>query len=412
VNAHIISIGDELLIGQVVNTNQAEIAAELGKIGIDPVLMTTVGDTRDFIRQAFALAWKDADIVIVTGGLGPTHDDVTRDAVCDFFGMDLISDPDVRHRVENLLRKRNRAWSNAAENQTLVPRGATVIPNPIGTAPGILISREKRHCVVLPGVPYEMRTMLQQSVIPFLASLPGGAVIRHRTFRTVGVPESALSDQLGDLGSLLGRAKLAFLPSAAGVRLRVTVQTESPQQADLEMRSVEERIRAKVGRHIYGTEDQELEQVLGELLLTRKLSLATAESCTGGLIANLVTNVSGSSGYFRGGIIAYSNEVKTEILGVEQTLLASHGAVSDQVAEAMARGVRRLLSSDIGISTTGIAGPTGGTPDKPVGLVWVGLSEATETFALKFMFGEGRLLVKERAAYAALEILRRRLLRP
>lgn len=410
-NAHIITIGDELLIGQVINTNQAEIADALGRIGINPVCMITVGDNLDEILVAFAKAWKEAQVIVVTGGLGPTHDDVTREAVCKFFETDLVSDLAVRRHLEALFRKRNRSWTAAAENQTMVPRWTTVIPNPIGTAPGIRVSRNSHHMFVLPGVPYEMQAMLVETVVPFLTPLVGGNVIRHLTFRTVGVPESALADELGDLSQLLGQAKLAFLPSAAGVRMRVTIHSKNPQTADEQLRLIEERLRAKVGRHIYGTGEEEIEDVVGHLLLSRKLTLAAAESCTGGLIANRLTNISGSSGYFRAGVIAYSNEAKTEVLGVDREIIVSYGAVSRQVAEAMATGVRRIMKSDIGISTTGIAGPTGGTPEKPVGLVWIGYADAAESLALRFTFGEGRLLVKERAANAAFEMIRRKLLK-
>jgi nicotinamide-nucleotide amidase len=411
VNAHIITIGDELLIGQVINTNQAEIADALGRIGINPVCMLTVGDNLDEILMAFTRAWEKAQVTVVTGGLGPTHDDITREAVCKFFETDLVNDPAVRRHVEELFRKRNRPWTAAAENQTMVPRGTTVIPNPIGTAPGIQVTRNSRHMLVLPGVPYEMKAMLVESVVPFLTPLVGDTAIRHLTFRTVGVPESALADELGDLGKLLGQAKLAFLPSAAGVRMRVTVHSKTSQAADEQLELIEQRLRSKVGKHIYGTGEEEIEEVLGRLLLARKLTLAVAESCTGGLIAHRLTNVSGSSGYFRAGVIAYSNEAKSEILGVDRELINTHGAVSRQVAEAMATGVRTVMKSEIGISTTGIAGPTGGTPEKPVGLVWIGYANATETMALRFTFGEGRLLVKERAANAAFELARRKLLK-
>jgi nicotinamide-nucleotide amidase len=411
VTAHILTIGDELLIGQVVNTNQAYIGEKLNAIGVEISAMTTVGDDMQAILDAFAGAWGADDVVIVTGGLGPTHDDITRKAFCSFFDTDLVRDASVRAHVEALLAKRNIPWNPAAEEQTMVPRAATVFPNPLGTAPGLRISRDGKHMFVLPGVPYEMEEMVDRSVVPFLAPLVGGAVIRHRTIRTTGISESFLARELGDLDQLLRGQSLAFLPSPTGVRLRITVRSSGADEADRLTREIEAGIRAKAGEYIYGTDEEELEEVVGTMLLSQGKTIGIAESCTGGLLAHRITNVSGSSGYFGRGVVAYSNATKTELLGVPPELLAAHGAVSKPVAIAMAEGIRTTAPADIGLSTTGIAGPTGGTPEKPVGLVWIGYADATGSLAVKFTFGEGRLRVKERATQAALEIVRRRLSR-
>ena len=410
-NAEIITIGDELLIGQVINTNQAYIAGRLSTIGVPVHRMTTVGDGLESILDSFREAWKRSGVVIVTGGLGPTHDDVTKKAVCTFFDSDLVSDADLRKHIEGIIKRRNIGWTPATEEQTMVPRKAQIIPNPVGTAAGMLFQEDEKYFIVLPGVPYEMKEMTDQSVIPFLAPKVKGSVIRHLTLRTTGIPESLLAQQLGNLDEILRGAKLAFLPSLSGVRLRITVQERTEATANAIIRQVEERIRAKAQKYIYGTGEEELEESLGKILTERKLTIAVAESCTGGLIANRITNVSGSSSYFDRGVVAYSNHSKTQLLSVPSALIETHGAVSKEVASAMAEGVRKAAHTDIGLSTTGIAGPTGGTPEKPEGLVWIGYSDTNTTIALKFNFGDNRLRFKERASQAALELVRRRVLR-
>jgi len=410
-NAEIITIGDELLIGQVINTNQAYIAGRLSTIGVPVHRMTTVGDGLESILDSFREAWKRSGVVIVTGGLGPTHDDVTKKAVCTFFDSDLVSDADLRKHIEGIMKRRNIGWTPATEEQTMVPRKAQIIPNPVGTAAGMLFQEDEKYFIVLPGVPYEMKEMTDQSVIPFLAPKVKGSVIRHLTLRTTGIPESLLARQLGNLDEILRGAKLAFLPSLTGVRLRITVQERTEATANAIIRQVEERIRAKAQKYIYGTGEEELEESLGKILTERKLTIAVAESCTGGLIANRITNVSGSSSYFDRGVVAYSNHSKTQLLSVPSALIETHGAVSKEVASAMAEGVRKAAHTDIGLSTTGIAGPSGGTPEKPEGLVWIGYSDTNTTIALKFNFGDNRLRFKERASQAALELVRRRVLR-
>jgi nicotinamide-nucleotide amidase len=408
--AEIITIGDELLIGQVVNTNQAYIAQQLNSIGIPVERMLTVGDSHEAITAAFQGAWHPSSIGIVTGGLGPTHDDVTKKAACQFFSCKLVPDERIRARVADLYARRNLPWSAAAEEQTLVPETADILPNPVGTAPCIYFHRTDRHLFILPGVPYEMREILDQSVIPLLRRMVSGSVIRHLTLRTTGITESMLAARLGDVSSLVGSATLAFLPSPAGVRLRISARESTQEAAEDTLRKAERNIRERADRFIYGTGEEELEEVVGRILAGKGLHIAVAESCTGGLIANRITNVSGSSTYFDRGLITYSNRSKKELLGVPEQLLQEHGAVSRAVAEAMAAGIRTLSGADIGLSTTGIAGPTGGTVEKPVGLVWIGYADAGGILALKFQFGDGRMRFKERASQAALELVRRKLL--
>ena len=410
-NSEIITIGDELLIGQVINTNQAYIAEQLNLIGVRVDRMTTVGDDAGVISSAFQEAWNRNDIVIVTGGLGPTHDDVTKKTVCRFFDSDLVSDPGVRRQIEDLIRRRNAPWTAALEEQTLVPRKASIIPNPVGTAAGMRFEERGRHLFVLPGVPYEMKEMIDRSVVPFLRSRVQGSVIQHLTLRTTGIPESLLATHLGDLTDLLAGASLAFLPALTGVRMRITVHEKTEAAAGERLQGVEQRIRNRVEKYIYGAGNDELEEVVGRILTEKKLTIAIAESCTGGHIANRITDVSGSSLYFERGVITYSNQSKIDLLNVPAELIERHGAVSKEVAEAMASGVRTLAGTTIGLSTTGIAGPTGGTDAKPVGLVWIGYADAETTLALKFTFGEGRTRIKERASQAALELVRRKILK-
>jgi nicotinamide-nucleotide amidase len=411
VNAVILSIGDELLIGQVVNTNAAFIAARLADAGIDVVSVVTVGDERPAIRRALSEAFEGSDAVVMTGGLGPTHDDVTKRVVADFFGMPLERDDALAGRIASLLSSRGIAWSDAAEEQAAVPSGALLLPNRYGTAAGILVERAGKVVAALPGVPYEMEQIMVDSVVPYLGARTGGAVAVHRTLRTAGISESALAARIGAPASIPAGVKLAFLPSLAGVRLRLDAAAGSREEAARRIAGAEALIRERAARYVYGEGDEELEEVVGRLLAAAGRTLACAESCTGGTIAKKITSVPGSSAYFLGSVVAYHDRLKEGLLGVDPALLAAHGAVSRETAVAMAEGVRKAAGADIGLSVTGIAGPSGGTPGKPVGTVWIACAEAGGTVALKQSFGEGRERVTERSAAAALDLLRRRLLR-
>jgi nicotinamide-nucleotide amidase len=409
--AAVIAIGDELLIGQVINSNAAFIAERLNSTGISVEKMITVGDDEEAIVNTLDRSLSEHDVLCLTGGLGPTHDDVTRSAICKFFKTDLILNEEALENVGRIITRRNVPLTKLNEEQALVPRGCDVMQNSYGTAPGYFFHREGKHVAVMPGVPHEMKTMMERYVTPYFWQHPVGQVIRHRTIMTTGIPESFLFQQLGNLDELLEGAKLAFLPGLGGVRLRISVKEKDEATATKKLQRVEEGIRNKAAKYIYGVEDEELEQVLGRMLTERKLTIAVAESCTGGLIADKITDVPGSSNYFERGIISYSNQSKIENLKVPEELIETHGAVSSEVAKAMALGVRQIAGTDIGISTTGIAGPTGGSDEKPVGLVWIGYSDKNETLAVKFNFGDDRRRVKERAAQAALELVRRRLLK-
>jgi nicotinamide-nucleotide amidase len=412
--AEIISIGDELLIGQVINSNQAYIAEKLNSVGVFDDRMTTVGDNEDEILSAFQKAYATHDVITVTGGLGPTHDDITRVAVCKFFNTDSVINDEALENVKRIFARRKVEPHKINEDQALVPRGCTVIQNRLGTAPGYFFERDAKFFIVMPGVPYEMKAMMDEFVIPFFEKQKTELVIQHRTLKTTGIAESFLAEQIGDVNQLFpsnSGISLAFLPSSSGVRLRITIKATSAETAENKISEIETKLRKKIEKYIFAVDDSELEDVVGSLLTERKLTIAIAESCTGGLIADRITNVSGSSLYFERGIIAYSNKSKIHELGVPENFIKQHGAVSKQVAEAMAFGIRTKSNTDIGLATTGIAGPTGGSTDKPVGLVWIGYSDQDETFALQFNFGGERWIIKERAAQAALELVRRRILK-
>jgi nicotinamide-nucleotide amidase len=412
--AEIISIGDELLIGQVINTNQAYIAEKLNSVGIYDDTMTTIGDDENEILSAFEKAYATHDVVTVTGGLGPTHDDITRSVVCKFFQTDSIINDEALENIKQIFGRRKSNPRKINEDQALVPRGCTVIQNRLGTAPGYFIERQGKYFIVMPGVPYEMKAMMNEFVLPFFEKHPTGLIIRHRTIKTTGIAESFLAEQIGDVHKIFSPDSgmtLAFLPNSMGVRLRITAKANSVEQAEKRIQDVESQLHRKIEKYIYTTGEKDLEDTVGSLLNERTLTLAIAESCTGGLIADRITNVSGSSKYFDRGLITYSDTSKTDELGVPPELIRQHGAVSREVAEAMALGVRIRSKTDIGLSTTGIAGPTGGSVEKPIGLVWIGYSDKENTFAMQFNFGGERRIIKERAAQAALELLRRKILK-
>ncbi len=412
--AEIITIGDELLIGQIINTNQAYIAERLNSVGIDCRRMTTVGDDAAEITAAFTAAFDRAQVVCITGGLGPTHDDITKTLVCEFFNTDLVMHEPTLEHIKALAQRRNITLIQSNLDQALVPRNGTVIPNPVGTAPGMLLERDGRMFFVMPGVPYEMKEMLDNWILPFLRERRTGTVLLHRTLKSTGIGESMLAHQIGDISSVIGTdgsVTLAFLPNPIGTKMRITVKGTDEAAAQAKLLHAESVLREKAGQYIYSDDEKDLEHVIGQLLKERSLTLATAESCTGGAIAHRITNVPGSSGYFLGGFVVYHNDMKMKQLGVPQQTIADHGAVSKAVAEAMASGARTASGAHIALSATGIAGPDGGTPEKPVGLCWLGYSDAESTFAMKFSFGDNRIRFKERATQAALELLRRKLLK-
>lgn len=410
--ACLISIGDELLIGQTINTNAAYIGSALSDLSIEVIETSVVGDNLDSIISELQKASSMADLIVITGGLGPTHDDVTRSAIVKYFNTELVQNNEVLEDIQTFFSKRGRTVTELNASQALVPKIAIPIRNKRGTAPGMWIEHQGKIYVVMPGVPYEMKGMMEDFVIPKLSEMTkgNGSVIKKLILQTTGIPESTLFERLGNLDELLLGAKMAFLPNQYGVKLRITVTEKDDQIAASRLNEIEQKIRTKVGRYIYARGEETLEEVIGKILSDRGLTLAVAESCTGGEVCTRITNVSGSSKYFERGIVTYSNAAKVELLKVNEDTLAEHGAVSSEVAMQMAEGVRAVSGTDIGISTTGILGPTGATTNKPVGLVYIGYCDEKVCTARKFLFGDDRILNKQRATQAALEMLRRQLL--
>ncbi|MCU7493530.1 MAG: competence/damage-inducible protein A [Bacteroidota bacterium] len=410
--AEIITIGDEILIGQTINTNAAYIGEELTKIQIAVSRTVVVGDEESAILGEFKSAFENNDIVIVTGGLGPTHDDITKECIVRFFNTELEMNPDVLEDVKSIFERRGRQMAKINETQALVPKIARVIRNTRGTAPGMWIEKDNKVLISLPGVPHEMKEMIDSEVIPGISKMNrrSSSCIKIKNLLSTGIAESTLFERLGDLNELLQGAKLAFLPSQFGVRMRITAEDKTEDLALNKLSEIEQKIRSLVGRYIYGIENDTLEEVISRLLLERGLTIAIAESCTGGLVSHRVTNVSGSSSYFERAVISYSNAAKVELLNVNEDIIAQYGAVSLEVARQMAEGIKSVSGTDIGLSITGILGPGGATREKPVGLVYIGLCNETLCTAKKFQFSEDRLLNKDRASQAALEMLRRHLL--
>ncbi len=410
--AYLISIGDEILIGQIVNTNASFIAEKLNEISIKVEKIVAIGDSEEEIINELDAGFNSADIVIVTGGLGPTHDDVTKSAVVKYLNTELVFNEEVWHKVEDFLKQRGMEIKEIHKTQAQVPANAEVFDNPKGTAPGLWIKHNDKYLVVMPGVPVEMKAITTDYLIPRLQLLNENekSIVLQKTLLTTGLPESEIFLKLGNLDELLEGAKLAFLPNQFGVRLRITVKAESREDATDKILLVEQRIRAKVGRYVYGIDNQTLEEVVAKILIERELTLATAESCTGGYIAHRLTNIPGSSNFFDRGIVSYSNGAKVELLNVDEDVINENGAVSPQVAEQMAIGIRQSCGADIGLAVTGIMGPGGATATKPVGLVYISLADEEKCIVKEFHFGNDRLINKDKTSQAALEMLRRYLL--
>lgn len=410
--AYLISIGDELLFGQTINTNVAFIGNLISEINISLIKSTVIGDDTKAILDELELASARADLIICTGGLGPTRDDITRNAFVQYFKTELVYNAEVVEDIKSMLKRRGRELNSTHEDQALVPKIAVVIRNENGTAPGYWIEKDNRIFIAMPGVPYEMKAMMTNHVIPKLIdrNVNTKEFLKKVTLQTTGLPESVLAERLGDIDELLDGAQLAFLPNQYGVRLRVTVNSDDEEKANNHLLEIEQKIRNKIGRFIYGRGDENLEEVVGRLLKERVLRISVAESCTGGGLADRITNINGSSSYFERGVVTYSNAAKVELLNVDEDVMIEKGAVSQEVAMQMAEGIKATGGVDIGISLTGIMGPTGGVADKPVGTVFIGYCDDKVCTAKRFQFGEDRILNKNRATQAALEMVRRSLL--
>lgn len=400
----IITIGDEILIGQIIDTNSAWMAVELNKAGFEVVQISSVHDDEEQIEEAVHQAFDRADVVLTTGGIGPTKDDITKTTLCKIFGSQLVFNQDVYDDIALLLRNRSRAMNELTATQAMVPDKARIIRNKLGTAPITWFDNEGKVLVSMPGVPYEMKETMLSSVIPLLKERFELPEIIHRHFMVTGYPESALAIKIADWENHLPSVvKLAYLPNFNIVRLRLSTRYNSEVNELLD--GLSESLRRILGDAILAEVDLSAEELLGEWLVKAEKTLAVAESCTGGFLSHRISSVPGCSAWFRGGVVAYANEVKESMLRVDSDTIQQFGAVSSEVVEQMARNTRELLHSDYAIAISGIAGPGGGTEDKPVGTTWIALSSEKATISREFRFSMKRQLNIERATQSAMLLL-------
>lgn len=408
----LLTIGDEILIGQIINSNASWIARECTKLGIKVCLHSVVGDEREIMLSELDRLLFNTDVVVITGGLGPTHDDITKPVLCEYFNDNLVRNESVLKLVEELLAERGINVTERNRQQADVPSKARILHNAHGTAPGLMFDIMDKIVVAMPGVPNEMKYIMQTSVLPYLESVlieKKEEIVLYKVLQTAGIPESKLADMLGDVNEFLEGGTLAFLPSYKGVRLRIGVDGINLEKSREKLTKVESHIYQKVGRYIFGENDDSLSSVVGRLLSSRGKTCSVAESCTGGLLGGEITSIPGSSAYFSGGVIAYSNDSKIKILGVNKDTIDKHGAVSEETAKQLAENVRRHFKTDYGISITGIAGPGGESPGKPVGTVWIALADKNNVLSKKYVLSKDREINRDRAVGSALAMLYARL---
>ncbi len=410
-NAEIITVGTELLLGQIVDTNFAFISQRLAEAGMNIYYKTSVGDNEKRISETIKLALSRSDAVIITGGLGPTVDDVTRAALVKTFNLKLVLNENVLKHMQSFFDLRKIKMPQNNLSQALVPNGSTVIENKNGTAPGLIVPVDKRFIIILPGVPSEMKPMMTESVIPFLKEhFRSEGILKSRVLKVYGLGESRIDELINELFRFCTNPTIALLASHLEVKIRLTARAKDEKEADELLSKLELQLRDKLHENIFAVNEDTMEKAAAMLLTLKRLTLATAESCTGGLLSSRLTDVPGSSAYFLRGAVTYSNQAKIDTLAVKKISLDMYGAVSKQVAEEMAEGARKLAGSDIGLSVTGIAGPDGGTLEKPVGVVYIAISTDTEMLSKEFRFSGDRIWIKERTAQSALDMLRRYLL--
>ncbi len=417
---HIINIGDELLIGQVVNTNASWMAEELNKCNIKVTNISVISDGGDDIRTQLERSLSEADVVLITGGLGPTKDDITKSVLCEFFGDILVRHQQTYNNVKKFFERRGLPFTEINQAQALVPSKCKVLVNEVGTAPCMVFTMpqvetqyiaslqteakpSEKIVISMPGVPFEMKWLMQNSVLPLLQERLGGEAIVHKTILTFGIGESFLADKIAHWEDALpAHIKLAYLPEAGKVRLRLSAYGADHAALEAEVADQIVKLNDIISENIYGYDDDTISTAIGKMLNRRRASLASAESCTGGLIGNLITETPGSSAYYKGGIIAYSNELKERLLGVRHETLEQYGAVSEQTAIEMARGCLAATGSDYAIATTGISGPTGATDEKPLGLVYVAIASRNEVVCNRYVFTTTRQQHQQRTANQAL----------
>ena len=405
--AEIITIGDEILIGQIVDTNSAWIAEQLNLTGIEIYQITSVHDNYEHITETLKNAEERVDLVILTGGLGPTRDDITKTTLCDFFDTKLVFHEPTFERIKQMFALRNYGVNRLNREQAMLPETCEVLPNKKGTASGMWFEKNGKIFISVPGVPVEMKYLFEAEILPKLRSYTNKEAIFHKTVLTQGLPESVLALKIEEWeNSLPENIKLAYLPNPMSVRLRLsaygTDEALIKQQVDDEVI----KLLQIIPDNVYGFDNDTLAEVIGRLLKAKRKTLAIAESCTGGYISHQITSVAGCSDYFKGSVVAYSNSIKQNVLGVNIKSLEEFGAVSEQVAKEMAVGVKTLFNTDFAVATTGIAGPTGGTEEKPTGMVWIAIAHENKVSATKFQFGNDREINILRFGHTALQLLR------
>ena len=410
INAEIIAVGSELLLGQIINTNASYLAQKLAALGIDLFRQSVVGDNPERLTEALRNALKRADIVITSGGLGPTVDDITIRSIAESVSRPLILDKTILKDIEWHFKKRNIKMPTDNKQQAYIPKGAIAVKNPVGTAPASIIEQGTKTVIALPGPPRELIPIFESAIIPYLGKrYKTQSVIFTRTIRTTGSPESAVNRTVKKFLMMDGPVKVGIYASLGKVDIKITAKSKNTKLALSNIKKVEGQIVRLLGDIIYGFDDESLESAVGKLLLKKNLTVATAESCTGGLIANRIINIPGSSKYFHEGIVSYSNESKVRELGIPRDLIRKYGAVSRSVAIAMARGMKEKSGSDFALAVTGIAGPSGGTNVKPVGLVYIALASHGKTACIERRFLGNRLDIKLQASTVALDLLRKAL---
>lgn len=406
VQVEIINIGDELLIGQVVNTNASQMAQKLNSYGFNVVATSVIGDSQNQIRESLDIAMKRADCVLITGGLGPTKDDITKKTLSEYFNSDLIINKEVEEHVKSYFTRKQLPFTETNRAQALVPEKSKVIFNPVGTAPGMYFEKDGKLIISMPGVPFEMRLMMERVIEIMQNFFNQHTKILHKTLLYANIGESFLSDMISDFEDALpSYISLAYLPKSNTIRLRLTAKTDENIDLEKILNEKAKQLLDLTKQYFMGFEIDNVATILGEKLKTLNKTLSIAESCTGGYISHLITSNAGSSQYYKGGVTAYANQTKENVLGVEKTTLLKFGAVSKEVAEQMSQGVMRELNSDYAIATTGIAGPGGGGEEKPVGTVWISVASNKNKVAEKYFFPTTRDNFIERASNQALLML-------
>ncbi len=404
---HLVSIGDELLLGQVINTNATWLSQQLFPAGFKVEKVSVISDDKKAITETLDESIGKFDAVIITGGLGPTKDDLTKHTLASYFNKKLKLNEEALEMVKKVLERRCASMNKLNEEQALLPENTTLIPNENGTAWGMIFEKNGTYVVSLPGVPFEMKPMFENYVLPFLKNKFNTPEFYYKTVHIQGIPESELAIKLADWENNLPKdIKLAYLPQPGLVRLRLSASGEDIDELKKAIDKEIEKLNGILGEHISGYDDKPLEALIGEMLKQNHLTIATAESCTGGYIAHLITSVPGSSEYYKGSVVSYANETKINVLGVNKNDIEKYGAVSQSVVEQMAEGVRKLINTDFAVAVSGIAGPTGGTPEKPVGTTWIAVATPTKVISQKFIFGKERDKNIKKTALQALNMLR------